>query len=464
MKKLFPKSLAGQTIFVLMIGLAVSHSLSMLIYSDDRLEALSSLGGRHMAQRVANITHLFDESTPKLRLRLAEALSDHTFRVSLSPSSELVLDEDIGLRAQIIRKFIENELGGENPPKIRVQLLDIDDGRPAHDISGPAWQAGLHMVEMMTGSPAHHALRVSIQLGDSQWINFVGTVPETKSFWTITSLISLLSMMAAVIVLSIWVVQRITRPFRELAAAAKFFGKNIDANPLSISGPTEVRGASIAFNEMQQRLQRFVENRTRMLAAISHDIRTPITRLKLRTELLDDSEDKTKMLATLDEIEEMIASTLAFARDDSISESTRTVDLSALLSSICNDLADMGSQVELNASENLHYECRPTSIKRALLNLIENAIKYGNKAEVSLHQIDQEIVITIDDNGPGIPPDRISQVFEPFFRLEESRNSETGGIGLGLSVAQTIINAHGGDITITNREEGGLHAEVFLPI
>jgi signal transduction histidine kinase len=214
---------------------------------------------------------------------------------------------------------------------------------------------------------------------------------------------------------------------------------------------------------MQERLRRFVGDRTRMLAAIGHDLRTPITSLKLRAELLDDEEARTKMLATLDEMQRMSEATLAFARDDAATEPTRVVDLAALLDSIADDLAEMGKPVTFIESPRLPYPCRPTALKRAVANLVENAIQYGERARVSLESRSVGPVIVVDDDGPGIPEERLDDVFKPFVRLEESRNRATGGAGLGLSIARSIVLSHGGDLVLANRKGGGLRAEIRLP-
>ncbi len=229
-------------------------------------------------------------------------------------------------------------------------------------------------------------------------------------------------------------------------------------------GPIEIRQAANAFNDMQERLRRLVENRTRMLAAISHDLRTPITQLRLRAEFIEDAEEQAKTMATLEEMEAMIAATLSFAREDATAEETRIVDLTALLASICDDLADTGKAVSFDPGDTIPLECRPATLKRAVVNLIENALKYGGAARLALAASAKAIRITIDDDGPGIPTGEIANVFLPFYRVEKSRSSATGGIGLGLSIARTIVHAHGGDLMLENRPEGGLRAIIELPV
>jgi signal transduction histidine kinase len=259
------------------------------------------------------------------------------------------------------------------------------------------------------------------------------------------------------------VIRRITKPMAQLAEAADRLGRGEEVEALAENGPSEVKRTTRAFNQMRERLQRFVQDRTRMLAAISHDLRTPITTLRLRAEMLDDEEDRSRILATLDEMEAMAEATLAFAREEAAREDTRAVDIAALVSSICDDLADLGQDVHWEDADKLPCRCRPMAYKRAVRNIIENAIRYGRTARVRLDRTPTAATIIVDDDGPGIAPDRIEDVFSPFVRLEESRSKDTGGVGLGLAIARSIIRGHGGDIELANRDGGGLRASIRIP-
>jgi signal transduction histidine kinase len=277
------------------------------------------------------------------------------------------------------------------------------------------------------------------------------------------SLISAGLMAVAILAIVGLIVRRATRPLAALADRVEAFGRGAPSMTLPETGPREVRRLTAAFNRMQERLARFISDRTRMLAAIGHDLRTPITSLKIRTELLDDEESRDKMMATLDEMQRMTEATLAFAREDADAEPLRSVDLNALVESLCDDLAAMGKDVAFAGVERLPYACRPTALRRAISNLVDNAVRYGDRARVALAATAEGPRITIDDDGPGIPADRIEEVYKPFVRLETSRSRETGGTGLGLSIARSIILAHGGELTLGNRKDGGLHVEIRLP-
>ncbi len=215
---------------------------------------------------------------------------------------------------------------------------------------------------------------------------------------------------------------------------------------------------------MQERLSRFVHDRTKMLAALGHDLRTPITTLRLRAEFIDDDETRERILQTLEEMLAMAEATLSFAREEAAQEETRLVDASALISSVCTDLADVGLDVTYaEPSENFTIHGRPIGLKRALRNIVENAIAYGTRARVSLAEEGPgKIAVIVDDDGPGIADGDMERVFKPFVRLEGSRNKDTGGVGLGLSIARSIVRSHGGDIVLHNRPEGGLRARVVL--
>jgi len=245
--------------------------------------------------------------------------------------------------------------------------------------------------------------------------------------------------------------------------AAEQLGRDVTAPPLPETGTIETRQASRAFNDMQVRLRNLVDNRTRLLAAISHDLRTPLTLLRLRAENVGDEHERDKMLATIAEMNSMIEATLNFARDESIAEPRRPTDLASLLQSITDDMSDAGLPVTMEPAKPLAYECRPTALKRALTNLIDNAVKYGKTAHVAISAASTSVEITIDDEGPGIAETELSRVLEPFYRVEESRSRETGGVGLGLAIALAAVQAHGGELILGNRPSGGLRATIRLP-
>lgn len=461
MRRFLPDSLFGQTVLVLVVGLTVSHLLSMAIYSSDRVEVLTMTGGRQIAQRIASITRLLGETPVEWRDRIIAATDSPSLRVTLTPESVLVTLDEEDREAAAIRAHLEDLLGVEG--RLIVRLIDRADSGPKGLLDGPAERMNMHMARMIRGWPVDQSLLVSVHLDDGHWLNFATDIPESDSLWSSRAFFSMALMALGVIVLSFWVVRRMTKPLSTLARAADYLGRDVNSPPLSEVGPSESRRVARAFNEMQQRLRRLIEGRTQMLAAISHDLRTPITLLRLRAEFIDDAEEQKKTMATLDEMESMISSTLAFARDDAEKEKPRVVDIAALIGSIRDDMEDAGQPVAFDAAPRLAYECRAIALKRALANLIENAVKYGHRARIRLEDTADCIRIVVDDDGPGILGEELEKVYTPFYRIEGSRSRETGGVGLGLSVARSVVRAHGGDIQLTNREEGGLRATVELP-
>jgi signal transduction histidine kinase len=262
---------------------------------------------------------------------------------------------------------------------------------------------------------------------------------------------------------SIWMARRIAAPIRDLANAAERLGVDLTAPPLAVRGPQELRSTIQAVNRMQHRLQRFLEDRTQMLAAISHDLRAPLARLRLRAELIGDDEQQGKMFDDLDSMNGMIESTLAFARDDARQEPRTLVDIGVLVGDVCEDAGDAGDNVAYTGQRGIDVSCRPTLIRRAVANLIDNAIKYGGGARVKIVPDIDRVMIVVEDDGPGIPPEEHEKVFAPFYRREPARDPAKAGVGLGLSIARTVAREHGGDVTLRNRDNGGFGAFIELP-
>jgi signal transduction histidine kinase len=303
-----------------------------------------------------------------------------------------------------------------------------------------------------------------VQLAGGPWLSFASLLPETGPAVSRQFVLSMAVMALIILAVSIWAVRRVTAPLGEIAQAAERLGKDITAKPLAEIGTVEMRQAATAFNGMQARLRRFVEDRTRMLAAISHDLRTPLTSLRLRAEDVENAGERERMLAAIDEMTVMVEATLAFARDEAAVAPRRKIDVTALVASIVDDMASDGRAVTMAAAPSVICECEPGALKRAVSNLIDNAVKYGKSAHVSILALPGTIDIAIDDEGPGIPPEELTRVFQPFYRLEESRSRDTGGIGLGLAIALSVVQAHGGEIALANRPDGGLRATVSLPV
>ena len=466
MSGFLPRSLFGQTLLALLVGLVISHAAGSWIYTLDREQAVRAVGGFAAAQRITNLTRLVQDTPRESRERIVAALNDQTFRVALSAKPPAMASgDDDGQVADAIRDFLVDQLsfGSAQQPRVSASW-------PAR--SGSVfgnWHPMMGRGPMMHGFGAFgpfggfRELQVAIPLSDGQWLSFATALPQGGPAFSRQFLLSMGLMAIIILVISIWVVRRVTGPLASLSSAAEKLGSDLNAPPMPETGTIEMRQASRAFNTMQARLRSLMENRTRMLAAISHDLRTPLTLLRLRAEHVEDASERDKMLASIAEMDSMIAATLQFARDEAMAEPHRRTDLTALLASVVDDMADTGLPVAMAPAQSIVCECQPVALKRAIANLIDNAVKYGKRAHATIRSTPQAVEITIDDEGPGIPEDELVRVFQPYYRVEGSRSRETGGIGLGLAIALSIIQAHGGKLTLSNRSEGGLRARVSLP-
>jgi signal transduction histidine kinase len=302
-----------------------------------------------------------------------------------------------------------------------------------------------------------------VPLLDGTLVTFDTNEPTATASWPYRLLLSLAILMIAVVIVSLVAVRWPHARLNALADAAEALGKNIDHAPLTEKGPVEVVRAARAFNTMQARLQRYISDRTRVLAAMSHDLKTPITRLRLRSELLDDGPLRDKFGGDLQEMESMVSATLDFMRGLENGEPLRPVDIMAILESLQADMREMGESVTIAGMVKQPYPAKPQAFKRCLSNLVDNAIKYGKSAAITVNDHVDRVEIRIRDEGPGIPQSELDKVLEPFYRVETSRNRQTGGTGLGLTIARSIVENHGGRLTLRNHAQGGLELELIWP-
>ena len=462
LRRLWPQSIIWRVFLLLGLGLVVSHGLSVLIYSRDRIESDLLLNSEHVLERSANLVNLFEQINPQLRPQLLAAWQQPEYNLKLS-SIPLVSAQGRGndRRAPFLLNYLSQLL--DDDKQIILYLRKRDVHHLAHDDDDDDH----HDRRSDRRGPGHnrfnYSMALSVQLNDGRWLNIDSALRQPRELFSRQSLWSLLAMSLIVLLLIIWLLRLLLKPLQAFAKAATELGRDYRAAPMRVQGPAEVQKAIVAFNDMQARLRQLIENRIKMLAAVSHDLRTPITSLRLRTELIDNAEQRRKSLATLDHMEKMIESILTFAKAELATEQRRPVDLSALVESICNDHQDMGATAEFHGASNIKYQCAPLAMRRALTNLIDNAIKYGGCARVQINKVSSKIILTIDDDGPGIPADKQQEVFQPFARLSRERALDSGG-GLGLSIAQTIIQAHGGNIKLENRPTAGLRLTVELPV
>lgn len=299
--------------------------------------------------------------------------------------------------------------------------------------------------------------------GRGTLVTFDARQPDAAGGWPWRVLASLAVLLAAVVGVSLLAVRWATRPLKLLADAADELGANVHRAPMAESGPIEVARAAHAFNTMQARLVAYLRERTSVLAAMSHDLKTPVTRLRLRAELLPDAEQRRKFTQDLEEMESMVAATLDYLRGAHGAEAVQPVDIAALLESLQSDVTEMGGRMDVSGRPLQTYPAQPGALKRCVRNLVENAAKYGGGVEVEVEDDAAALRILVRDRGPGLPPAELQRVFEPFYRVDASRSRDTGGTGLGLTIARSIAEMHGGHLSLHNRPEGGLQARLVLP-
>ncbi|RXF70868.1 HAMP domain-containing protein [Hansschlegelia zhihuaiae] len=467
MRRLWFRSLTVQFIVLMLLALAVSQGVGGLVAWRERASMLQNQIKSEFLGRAASVAQLLETTPPQMQDEVLRASATNYSRFWVTPSAP----EDVaGWRREAF-----GQLTLPLPSFAALGSAETPPPAPPGDALAGAAQASAasHWSELpATAWPLDRPARflqlddafgmgLAVRLKDGSWLNTAFAKPAATALWTTPAAVTLGLMALLLTAIAAFLIRGITRPMRQMADAAEALGRGEHVT-LAECGPDDVRQTAEAFNRMQERLQRFVEDRTRMLAAIGHDLRTPITSLRLRAEFVSDEETREKMLVTLDELRTMTEASLAFAREEAVAEETRAVDLTALVESLCDDLREIGQDVVFAEGERACARCRPDALRRAVRNLIENAVRYGGRARVSVTESAQTIEIRVEDDGPGIPAEAIEQVFAPFYRLESSRNRETGGVGLGLAIARTIARRHGGDVTLANLPDG-LAACVSLP-
>lgn len=451
-------NLRGQLVLLIVAALAVAQTISLWLFVDERGLAVRAALGFEAAGRAANVALLLEEAPESLQQAILRAANSPLVRFDLLDIP--AVDHESHADGGAVEARVRGLLGGANDREIRVELHEVEQGIPPMPHLAPE-MAEMHLA-MMRGELSAIEMQLSIALADGQWLN-VGTRFERPPLqWPWASIVSFGITAAIILVSACWfLLTRLTGPLLRVSRAADRLGKGEAVDPLPLIGPSEVRGLTQAFNRMQARLTRFVADRTRLLAALGHDLRSPLTAMRVRAEMVDEDETRESLVASIEEMQEMVDATLAFARGMASSEVYETVDLKTYLKQL---QADMIDGFTLDTANSINVRLRPQSVRRALRNIIENAQRYGGGAEVTFVHDAEYVQIRVSDNGPGVPEAELEQVFEPFFRLEKSRSRETGGTGLGLSIARTIVRAHGGDVALTNRTEGGLLVTVTLPL
>lgn len=441
LRRLLPDTLGGRIVLMLFIGLMAFHVGSLWLHQIGTEAVLGTTREVQLAERLVAAKRAVAERPSEERDRTAHALSTASLDMhwTLAPTVQPV--HAAGARIDVLRSRL-----GELVPE-----LDVTGLRLGYGGGGAA------------DSEAYRQLLLgALPLPDGSWLNFSAALfrPSASEHAT---LLSTTAMAVGILLLGLLVVRLIGRPLRALSEAADRFGGPGLVVPVPEAGPREVRHAAQAFNRMQGRIDRLIADRTQALAAVSHDLRTPIARLRLRAGFVEDADAARAIDADLDEMEAMIDSTLAYLRGEIQIEPRKAVDLVAMIQTLCDAAADTGANVTYAGPSQARLVCSPLTLKRAFSNLIDNAVKYGGGARVVLQDGGRVARISIEDDGPGIPEAEMQAVFEPFRRLETSRNRGTGGSGLGLTIARRAVEQQGGTLQLSNRPDGGLLVVVCLP-
>ena len=475
--KNFFDSIANRVFVILLAGILAAAGVTMVLAERQREGAIDAMRAAHSAERVAQLVLALDDAAPSLRPVILQTAANLGVIAAIVDDTGAVGTSDGAMVTQLRAR-----LGSER--QILVQPQAQCQSRPAR-FARFDWPHPNDCQVILLGLADGDLLRVQVRGQGS-----AGHAPVPPPAGPASGYLALFLLLIALLA---YLVARMTaKPIRRLADAAGALGSDLDRAPLAETGPTEIRRAAKAFNAMQARIRRQVQHRTHMLAAITHDLQTPLTRLRLRFEKVTDTELRIKLIDDLAVMQSMVREGLDLARSMDSPEPLQRLDLDSLIDSACADASDAGHDVELTGRAGVPVMAQPNALRRCLTNLLDNAIKYGKLARVTIvrehhrengrdsnrdssreHGRDHgreaqrgpdRIVVRIRDAGPGLPEDQREAVFDPFFRLESSRSRDTGGTGLGLTIARNIAENHGGSLTLRNHPDGGLEVILQLPV
>ncbi|MEM7644376.1 MAG: ATP-binding protein [Pseudomonadota bacterium] len=440
LRRLLPDGLAGRFALLLSASLIAANLLALAVLSFERGRLDRAAVAAREGERIASLVPALEAAAPTARPSIARAASTRSSRVTIDPEPLVAIQPDAPRSSALARDL--TEALGPRDIRAAIRVRGEREGRG----SGETVTASVRLAVAEGGQP--------------QWLNVRSRGGRPRPPWIEEGafLLILGLSLTAVLVVGLLFVRRQTRPLTALAAAARAAGQGDRTVRLTAKGPREIRDAAAAFNDMQTRIARFDAERLRTLAAVGHDLRTPITSLRIRAEMLDPDEGD-PMIRTLDEMTVMADGLVAYARGAGDGEALQDVDLGALLDRVC---IERGASCDVRDAARV--KGRPVALGRAIGNLVDNALHYGGTARATLTHGGSAVTVTIDDDGPGIPEDQLATIFDPFVRGDDSRSPETGGAGLGLAIARDIIAAHGGTVTLENRTKGGLRATVRLPM
>lgn len=447
-----PRSLYGRMVVVMVLGTVGAQTITSTVWYDVRHTQSLEIPTRLVATHLADLVRVAEQEPDQVD-HLSELLRAPGFEVRVNASAthpDVPLDVDSQAAEDLLRTVLKDKTGkAQTFQLLRLELLDQNDHK-----------AGLPV--LLSARPTLGRFLVDLRLPDGRWLLVDATEAQgwsPRAMWQLVLdyvVRIYLVRILLVLLITLVAVRLVTAPLKRLADAARALGHNLRQPPLSEEGPSEVREASAAFNAMQRQLAAHLSQRTRFLAAVSHDLRSPLTRMRLRTERIDDANLRELLLQDLEGMRQMVDATLAYISSGETREPQQLIDLNALLLSIEVDFTDQGQQVTIRGRATGPVRGYARSLRRGLHNLIENAVRYGGGAEVTVSSTALGWEVNVADRGPGIAEEQLSRVTEPFLRLDASRQGE--GYGLGLSIADAVAKAHGGHLMLRNRDGGGLEA------
>jgi signal transduction histidine kinase len=456
MRRLLPKSLIGQIALVMAAALLVAQSINFgLIFTERQRVSRFQIEGPAVTRFVQIAQYLAPLSANRRTTQLPERGRRGRYsldRESLVPAgtSDAHLLERLresaaasGLVLRDARAAISDEV--PVPPRMRAWMRADQDERMDRRLD-----------RLQT-------LILSAQLADGTWLNARMVTPRPNPWLALRPLIATLLIYLIILAAMIWIAARLARPLRDLTAAAERFQGRGEAPHVHPRGPADLNRAILAFNAMGGRVSAMLDEKDRMLGAIGHDLRTPLASLRIRAESVEPEEERLRMIATIEEMTAMLDDTLALARSGRAIEEPRAVDIGALADAIVEEFRALGHEAEMEPGGRLTARVQPNLLRRAIRNLVENGVKYGGTAKVAVRDLGESLAIEVTDGGPGIAESELGKVQEAFYRIEPSRSRETGGSGLGLTLARAAAQVHGGSLELENRSEGGLLARILLP-
>lgn len=461
-------TIAGRLVAVMLLALAVSFGTALFLSHGEKQRALILIRRDDCISRTASIASLLLNTPRELQADVLRSVNSpfNRYWVTSSPPAESSQWQEAARRHLLEVRTRVTQVDASGTQIGEPRPIFSEAGLPTHAVP---WervtptQRGATFEGQFLLLPEWNGMGTVLRVAEGVYLNAVSAKPRELEEGNTALYASFAISAITISIAAAFAARRMSRPMRKLAEAAERAGRGEDVGELPEHGAEEVHSTAVALNRMQSRLRRFVEDRTNMIAAISHDLRTPITSLRLRAEFIQDPETREKMIATLHELQSMADATLGFAREESVAEHTRVVDLGSLCASVCDDLEEIGWNVRLDEAPRVPVRCRPEAIRRALRNVIENAVRYGTCARVRVLLHTEHVEIAVEDDGPGIPEADRERVFKPFVRLESSRSRETGGVGLGLSITRTIVHAHGGEIKLSGGKPRGLRVSMMFP-